>query len=75
MSRQEVERLWQRDNLPSPIVRNELIIKLLWFTGIRCSELVEIEFDNIDRKERPVSEPMHRRTTISGMSGIPNVLI
>lgn len=43
------------EHVPSPKLRNELIIRLLWQTGIRACELVEIELDDIDRKERSIN--------------------
>lgn len=49
--REEVEMLWQDDALPSPALRNEIIIKILWFTGLRSSEIVKIKIDNIDREK------------------------
>lgn len=42
------------ENVPTPTLRNELIIRLLWQTGVRKSELVEIELDDIDREQRSI---------------------
>lgn len=42
------------ENIPTPTLRNELIIRLLWQTGVRKSELVEIELEDIDREERSI---------------------
>lgn len=42
------------ENVPSPTLRNELIIRLLWQIGARKSELVEIELDDIDREKRAI---------------------
>jgi integrase/recombinase XerD len=39
------------ENVPTPTLRNELVIRLLWQTGVQKSELVEIELENIDRDE------------------------
>jgi len=52
ISEDEVERLWADDNMPSPRLRNELATKLLWYTGLRASELVSIRIDNPDRFDR-----------------------
>jgi integrase/recombinase XerD len=41
----EVQELWQSDNIPSPRLRNEIIIKLLWFTGLRTEELASVRID------------------------------
>lgn len=43
------------DNVPSPTLRNELIIRLLWQTGVRKSELVEIELSDLDRSDRRIT--------------------
>jgi integrase/recombinase XerD len=43
------------EHVPSPKLRNELIIRLLWQTGVRKSELVEFELDDIDRTERSIT--------------------
>lgn len=51
ITREEVEELWHDDNLPSPSLRNEIAIRLLWYTGIRTSEIVRIKIDHIDRDE------------------------
>lgn len=42
------------DNVPTPTLRNELIIKLLYHTGCRRSELASMRIDNMDREEREV---------------------
>lgn len=42
------------DHVPSPKLRNELIMRLLWQTGIRKSELAQIELDVLDRSGRSV---------------------
>lgn len=60
--RDEVEQLWKEENLPSPRVRNELIIKLLWYTGMRCSELVRIRINDIDRDDYKI-EIADKKTT------------
>lgn len=52
ISREEVQQLWQDENIPSPALRNKIAIKLLWFTGVRASELARVKIDkNIDRNE------------------------
>lgn len=40
------------ENVPQPKLRNELLIRLLWQTGLRRSEIAIIELENIDREER-----------------------
>lgn len=47
----EVKQLWQPENCPSPHDRNITLFKLLWFTGCRCSEAVEIQLDDINQDE------------------------
>jgi integrase/recombinase XerD len=52
ISEEEKEALVE--HAPSPRLRNRLIIRLLWQTGVRVHELVGIELDNIDRAERTI---------------------
>lgn len=50
----EEEKEILKENVPSPKIKNELIIELMWQTGIRQSELVLIELDDIDREKREI---------------------
>ncbi|MUV60622.1 tyrosine-type recombinase/integrase [Halobacterium sp. CBA1126] len=43
------------ENVPSPKLRNRLILRLLWQTGLRRSELASIQLDDIDREERSIT--------------------
>lgn len=38
------------EHVPSPKLRNELLIELLWQTGLRRTEVVDIEISDIDRE-------------------------
>jgi integrase/recombinase XerD len=42
------------EHVPNPKLRNELMIRMLWQTGIRRGELVSIEVENIDREARAI---------------------
>jgi len=42
------------EHAPSPQLRNRLIIRLLWQTGVRGHELAGMELENIDREERSI---------------------
>ncbi|MDG5759392.1 tyrosine-type recombinase/integrase [Natronococcus sp. A-GB1] len=42
------------ENVPKPTLRNELIIRLMFQTGVRRSELVSIELEDINREERSI---------------------
>lgn len=42
------------ENVPPPATRNKLIIQLLFQTGIRRQEIVDIELDDIDQDERKI---------------------
>lgn len=42
------------EHVPTPTLRNELIVRLLWQTGVRKSELVEIEIEDVDREARSI---------------------
>jgi len=53
LSSEEVAKLIE--NVPAPTVRNELICRLLYQTGMRRSELVRIKLDHIDRNKRHIS--------------------
>jgi len=43
-----------RDNCPGPKTRNELIIELMWQTGLRRQEVSDITIDNLDREKRQI---------------------
>lgn len=49
----EVEQLCE--HVPEPRLRNELLIKLLWQTGIRQQEASDITIDDIDRDKRKIT--------------------
>lgn len=50
---QEVEKLFE--NAPAPSLRNSLIIKLMYQTGVRAGELTNIRIKDIDREERRIN--------------------
>ena len=43
------------ENAPSPTWRNELIIRMLYQTGLRRGELADIQLSDIDRDQREIS--------------------
>jgi len=49
---EEKERLC--DNVNSPKLRNELLIRLLWQTGLRRSEVVDIRLSDLDWDEQSI---------------------
>ena len=42
------------ENVPSPTVRNKLLIRLMAQTGVRAHEAAKITFDRLDRDERKI---------------------
>lgn len=48
------EKEMMAEHAPSPELRNELIIRLLWQTGTRRQELSDVKIDDIDREERSI---------------------
>ncbi len=50
---QEKEQL--AEHVPAPKLRNELMVRLLWQTGIRAGELVEMKIDDINRQQRSIN--------------------
>lgn len=42
------------ENVPKPTLRNELIARLMFQTGVRVHELVNIRVDDIEREERSI---------------------
>jgi len=52
IQREEMEKL--AGNVPQPKLRNELMVRLLWQTGLRRSEIAIIELGNINREERSI---------------------
>ncbi|RZH67362.1 tyrosine-type recombinase/integrase [Natrinema altunense] len=53
LTKSEVRKLV--DNVPAPTTRNELIVRLLYQTGMRRSELVRVKLDKIDRDNREIT--------------------
>lgn len=51
----KIEELWQ--NVPSPRLRNELIVKMLYNTGVRRGELAKMEVDDIDFEDKSIYIP------------------
>jgi integrase/recombinase XerD len=52
---EEKEQLVKSENIPNPALRNELLIRLMWQTGIRASEAINIQLDDINREKRCIS--------------------
>lgn len=48
----EIEELI--DNVPEPSFRNELIVRLLWQTGMRQTQLVNVTLDDVDLDDRRI---------------------
>lgn len=42
------------EHVPQPKLRNELILRLLWQTGLRRAELMDVKLDHLDRDERRI---------------------
>lgn len=42
------------EHVPDPRVRNELLIRLLWQTGVRGKELSDVKVEHVDREERSI---------------------
>lgn len=55
LEKEKVEKLVE--NVPAPRLRNELLIKLLFNCGFRCSELAKTKVKHIDREDRSVYIP------------------
>lgn len=53
LTRDEVADLIE--NVPAPTVRNQLMCKLLYQTGMRRSELVRVKISHIDRERRHIA--------------------
>lgn len=53
LSREQVADLIE--NVPDPTTRNEIVVKLLYQTGCRRSELATIRVDDIDRDSRTIT--------------------
>ncbi|WP_380674596.1 tyrosine-type recombinase/integrase [Salinigranum sp. GCM10025319] len=51
----EVKQLWQ--HVPAPNLRNKLLIRLGYQTGMRVSEIISIKLQHIDREEREIKVP------------------
>lgn len=53
LERKDVEAMVE--NVPTPTLRSELIIRLLYQTGVRVSELVTMEVGNVDRESHEIN--------------------
>ena len=61
----EVEKL--AENAPNPKLRNELIIRMLYQTGLRRGELASIKLSDVDTKEQSIdihAEKTHTNRTV-----------
>lgn len=52
INKSRVEKLF--DHVPSPKLRNELILKIAWYTGLRADEISRIKIDNMNVAERKI---------------------
>lgn len=52
LSKAKVEKLFEP--VPSPQVRNELLIRLLWQTALRAEEIARVKIDKIDLNKREI---------------------
>lgn len=59
VSKNEMETLCT--HAPNPKFRNELIIRLLWQTGMRASEIVNVEIENVERDPEDPHDPRRIR--------------
>lgn len=59
VQRRKIVQLWRRENIPSPRLRNELLFKLLWYTGCRCGAIAEARIgeDSLDRENARLKVP------------------
>lgn len=65
------------ENVPSPTLRNELIIRLLFQTGVRRGELVNIELGDINRQDHTIrirAEKSHRNRIVGYRPTLENLL-
>lgn len=52
ISPEEKERVC--DNVPAPTLRNELLVRLMYQTGVRVGEVESIDVDDVDRDRREI---------------------
>lgn len=52
ITKEEMENLVA--NVPAPKLRNKLLIRLMWQTGVRTNEVTRIRLEDIDREERSI---------------------
>jgi integrase/recombinase XerD len=53
ISAEQVEKLIK--NVGTPRLRNQLLCRLLWQTGMRCSELASVQIEHIEEGQRSIS--------------------
>lgn len=52
ITKEEMEQLVA--HVPTPKLRNKLLIRLMWQTGVRTNEVTRIRLDDLDREERSI---------------------
>ncbi|UPV73731.1 tyrosine-type recombinase/integrase [Halorussus limi] len=65
------------NNVPSPIPRNDLIVRLLYHTGLRRGELVNIQLDDLDTERRTIdvhAEKTHQNRTVRYQSSLDTAM-
>lgn len=65
------------ENVPKPRLRNELIVRLLYHTGLRRTELTETRLEDIDTKERAIkvrANKTHQNRTVYYQSELDTLL-
>ena len=65
------------ENVPKPRLRNELIVRLLYHTGLRRTELTETRLEDIDTDERAIkvrANKTHQNRTVYYQSELDTLL-
>lgn len=61
------------NNVPSPVPRNDLIVRLLYHTGLRRGELVNIQLEDVNTDQRTIdvhAEKTHQNRTVRYQSSL-----
>lgn len=71
LKRDEASELVDRENVPEPKTRNQLLLKLLLQTGIRAEEARRIKLSDITTPEEATKESERRRIRIDSVKNKP----
>jgi integrase/recombinase XerD len=59
------------ENVTSPAFRNETLLRLMWTTGLRCSEICELRVDSVNSEENLLEDIWISKSSKNGSMWVP----